>query len=225
MNGLEERLQYAFQDRSLLETALTHPSYAGDYHVRSYQRLEFLGDAVLELAVSRHLYQALPKVDEGTLSRIRAKLVREETLAKAARRIGLGACIRLSVGEIRSGGADKPSILADVMEAVFAAVYMDGGQAAAEDVIFRVLEKELHAKDLSDCLDEKSKLQEALQRIGHMPTYTLVSAEGPQHAPTFRYRVLDGDRPLGEGEGPSKQSAQQAAARSALEKLGDIHCD
>ena len=225
MHVLEERLHYAFQDRSLLETALTHPSYGSDHHVRHYQRLEFLGDAVLELAVSRHLYAALPKVDEGTLTRIRAKLVREETLSCAARRIGIGEHIRLSVGEERSGGRKKPSILADVMEATFAAGYLDGGQAAAEAVIFRVLFQELNAPNLTDCLDEKSRLQEVLQQRGHMPVYELISTEGPQHAPTFLYRVLDGEEVLGQGEGSSKQAAQQAAARGALVKLGVRNCD
>ena len=115
MRELCEKLGYAFRNPKLLETALTHPSFGGDHHVPHYQRLEFLGDAVLELAVSDYLYRELPDVDEGKLTRIRAALVREETLCSAARRIGLGRFIRLSVGEERSGGRDKPSILSDAV--------------------------------------------------------------------------------------------------------------
>ena len=139
MQVLEERLGHVFQNRKLLETALTHPSFGGDHHVPHYQRLEFLGDAVLELAVSRYLYFELPEVDEGKLTRIRAALVREESLNRAARRIGLGEFIRLSVGEERSGGREKPSILSDVMEAVLAAVYLDAGFDEAVRIIGMVL--------------------------------------------------------------------------------------
>ena len=127
MEKLCESLGYSFNDRRLLVTALTHPSYGGDHHVPHYQRLEFLGDAVLELTMSEYLFEKLPEVDEGKLTRIRAAIVREETLARAAKRISLGGMIRLSVGEERTGGREKASILSDVMEAVFAAVYLDGG--------------------------------------------------------------------------------------------------
>ena len=140
METFLKALDYRFRDARLLETALTHPSYGGDYHVPHYQRLEFLGDAVLELAVSRYLFSELPAVDEGKLTRIRAEIVREETLCQAARQLKLGSLIRLSVGEERSGGRDKPSILADVMEAVFAAVYLDGGIEEALRVIYRALD-------------------------------------------------------------------------------------
>ena len=118
MEKVCEQLGYRFKDAKLLVTALTHPSFGGDHHVPHYQRLEFLGDAVLELAVSNYLYSELPEVDEGKLTRIRAALVREETLYRAAERIGLGSFIRLSVGEERSGGRNKPSILSDVMEEI-----------------------------------------------------------------------------------------------------------
>ena len=155
MRELCEKLGYAFRNPKLLETALTHPSFGGDHHVPHYQRLEFLGDAVLELAVSDYLYRELPDVDEGKLTRIRAALVREETLCSAARRIGLGRFIRLSVGEERSGGRDKPSILSDVMEAVFAAVYLDGGFGCAVEVVSRVLGSELRPQSRGDHLDSK----------------------------------------------------------------------
>lgn len=220
MQVLEERLGHAFQDRKLLETALTHPSFGGDHHVPHYQRLEFLGDAVLELAVSRYLYFELPEVDEGKLTRIRAALVREESLNRAARRIGLGEFIRLSVGEERSGGREKPSILSDVMEAVLAAVYLDAGFDEAVRIIGMVLGEELRPEVLKDHLDAKSRLQELMQREGRMPSYDYLSMEGPPHAPVFAYRVMDGEQELGRGSGTSKQNAQQAAARDALKRMG-----
>ena len=220
MSVLEDRLGHRFRDRKLLETALTHPSFGGDHHVPHYQRLEFLGDAVLELAVSRYLYFELPEVDEGKLTRIRAALVREESLNRAARRIGLGEFIRLSVGEERSGGREKPSILSDVMEAVLAAVYLDAGFDEAVRIIGMVLGEELRPEVLKDHLDAKSRLQELMQREGRMPSYDYLSMEGPPHAPVFAYRVMDGDQELGRGSGTSKQNAQQAAARDALKRMG-----
>lgn len=220
MSVLEDRLGHRFRDRKLLETALTHPSFGGDHHVPHYQRLEFLGDAVLELAVSRYLYFELPEVDEGKLTRIRAALVREESLNRAAQRIGLGEFIRLSVGEERSGGRQKPSILSDVMEAVLAAVYLDAGFDEAVRIIDMVLGEELRPEVLKDHLDAKSRLQELMQREGRMPSYDYLSMEGPPHAPVFSYRVMDGEQELGRGSGTSKQNAQQAAARDALKRMG-----
>ncbi len=222
MERLCDKLGYRFKNRELLVTALTHPSYGGDHHVPHYQRLEFLGDAVLELAVSEYLYSELPEVDEGRLTRIRAALVREETLCRAARRIGLGEFIRLSVGEERSGGRNKPSILSDVMEAVFAAVYLDGGFERAVQVVRIALRDELNPRSLADPLDAKSRLQELLQRDGGMPSYEYLSMEGPPHAPVFFYRVCDGERVLGSGSGSSKQNAQQAAASDALKRMGAL---
>ena len=220
MKALCKKLGYTFKDMKLLETALTHPSFGGDHHVPHYQRLEFLGDAVLELAISRYLYFEFPEVDEGKLTRIRAGLVREETLCRAARRLELGKYIRLSVGEDRSGGRNKPSILCDVMEAVLAAVYLDGGFDAACEIIRRALGDDLRPTALEDHLDAKSRLQEVLQRDGGMPIYEFVSMDGPPHAPHFIYRVkLDGEI-LGEGSGTSKQHAQQNAARDALRRIG-----
>ena len=219
MKALCDKLGYTFNNVKLLETALTHPSYGGDHHVPHYQRLEFLGDAVLELAISRYLYFEFPEVDEGKLTRIRAGLVREETLCRAATRLELGRYIRLSVGEDRSGGRDKPSILCDVMEAVLAAVYLDGGFDSAVDVIRRALAEDLRPQMLEDHLDAKSRLQEILQRDGDMPIYEFISMEGPPHAPLFRYSVTVNGQTLGTGDGTSKQNAQQEAARSALRAM------
>ena len=219
MKALCKKLGYTFSDMKLLETALTHPSFGGDHHVPHYQRLEFLGDAVLELAISRYLYFEFPEVDEGKLTRIRAGLVREETLCRAATRLELGKYLRLSVGEDRSGGREKPSILCDVMEAVLAAVYLDGGFDCAVEVIRRALAEDLRPRMLEDHLDAKSRLQEILQRDGEMPRYEFLSMQGPPHAPQFHYSVTLEGRTLGEGSGTSKQNAQQNAARDALRKL------
>ena len=219
---LEAKLGYRFKDLKLLETALTHPSFGGDHHVPHYQRLEFLGDAVLELAISRHLFFELPEVDEGKLTRIRAYLVREETLCRAAQKLELDKYIFLSVGEERSGGRKKPSILCDVLEAVLAAVYLDGGFDEAVRIIALALKDELKPDLLKDHLDAKSRLQELLQRDGTMPVYRFVSMEGPPHAPVFTYSVLEGEQELGSGSGTSKQNAQQAAARDALKRMGAL---
>lgn len=220
MEKFLQNLGYTFHNAQLLTTALTHPSYGSDHHTSHYQRMEFLGDAVLELAISRYLYEELPHVAEGRLTRIRAALVREETLAEAARRLDMGRLIRLSVGEERSGGREKNSILSDVMEAVIAAVYLDGGLEEATALVYRALAEPLRrVSERSDALDDKSRLQEVLQRMGRMPTYEFISMEGPAHAPTFRYRVLQDGQVLGEGVGNSKQAAQQAAAASALRDM------
>ena len=220
MEKLCEALGYSFRNRELLVTALTHPSYGGDHHVPHYQRLEFLGDAVLELTMSEYLFEKLPEVDEGKLTRIRAAIVREETLARAAKRISLGRYIRLSVGEERTGGRAKASILSDVMEAMFAAVYLDGGFECAKRAILCAMKEELNPETLQDHLDAKSRLQETMQKDGAMPEYRYVSMEGPAHAPVFHYQVYLGDRLLGKGSGTSKQNAQQAAARDAMKRMG-----
>lgn len=220
-DALMQKLGYRFQDVRQLEMALTHPSYGAEHNVGHYQRLEFLGDAVLELAVSRELYHNFPQLPEGRLTRIRAALVREESLSQAARAFDLGSMVRLSVGEERSGGRNKPSILCDVMEAVIAATYLDGGMDAAFDLVQRALGDKLKNPDIDeDPLDFKSKLQELLQQNdGQMPTYELLGASGPAHLPSFEVRVLLEGQEIGRGSGQSKRAAQQAAAKCALEQM------
>lgn len=222
MEEIEATLGYRFRDARLLETALTHPSFGSDHRVPHYQRLEFLGDAVLELAISRYLYFELPDVNEGRLTRLRAELVREESLHKIAENLRLGAKIRLSVGEEKSGGREKPSILSDVAEAVIGAVYLDGGTEAAHAVVMRMFAGMLDPSALKETLDAKTRLQERLQSEGKMPVYEILSAEGPPHDPVFTYAVRADGRTLGEGAGRSKQAAQQAAARAALKLIGEI---
>ena len=216
---MQRRLGYTFRDESLLETALTHPSYGGDHHVPDNQRLEFLGDAVLELAMSRLLYDANPDMPEGGLSRLRASLVREETLAIAAEKYHIGQEIRLSVGEERSGGRTKPSLLADAMEAVFASVYLDGGVQAAFDLVERTIDVRAAEGRDYDFRDAKTRLQELLQKDGRVPEYELLSTEGPPHAPVFTSCVRVGSEVLGTGSGHTKRQAQQEAAARAIETL------
>lgn len=223
MEEIERQLGYRFRDAHHLEIALTHPSYGSDHHVPHYQRLEFLGDAVLELAISRYLFFELPGINEGRLTRLRAELVREETLYKIAVKMHLGAHIRLSIGEEKSGGREKPSILSDVTEAIIAAVYLDGGADAAYDVVMRMFDGLLDPSRLKETLDAKTRLQEKLQSTGQMPVYEMLSADGPPHEPVFTYVVRANGKTLGKGEGRSKQAAQQAAARAALKLIGEIN--
>lgn len=217
MTDLEARLGHEFRDPALLTSALTHPSFEGGG--AHYQRLEFLGDAVVQLAVSRWLYEQYPDAPEGILTRARAALVKEGTLGGAAARLGLGDEIRMAAGEARSGGREKPSILSDAMEAVIAAIYLDGGCEAAFQAVYRALRGPLEA-GLNDDTDYKTRLQECVQGRGmSTPVYEEVGRDGPAHDPLFTMRVVVDGAPLAEGRGHSKQSAQQAAAKTALAAL------
>ena len=221
MTEVEARIGYAFKNGDLLLTALTHPSYGGDHHVPHYQRLEFLGDAVLGLYVGKWLYTHFPEVPEGKLTRMRADLVCEETLSAVVREMKIAGFIRLSVGEMRSGGQNKPSILCDIYESVLGAVYLDGGSAAAAQYIERTLGPRLKEDNPAlEHLDCKSRLQALLQATGRMPVYELVGTEGPDHAPVFTYTVSAEGGVIGSGSGHSKQAAQAEAARDALERMG-----
>ena len=221
--ALTASLGYRFADPALLRLALTHPSFAlqkenVENQNQDNQRLEYLGDAVLQLCVSRRLYDKFPHLPEGQLSRRRALLVCEASLCEAARRFGLGEALLLDRGETRTGGRTKPSVLADAMEAVIAAVYLDGGMEAAMGLVDRVIDD----YDRSDMLrlDAKTALQELLQAEGHpAPVYDTVREEGPPHARLFTVRVLLDGVPVGEGQGGSKKQAQQMAAQRALERL------
>ncbi len=222
MNPAEARIGYAFKDKALLAQALTHPSYGSDHHEAHYQRLEFLGDAVLELYVSEELYRAFPSLPEGKLTRMRADLVCERSLSQAFKELGLSPFIRLSVGEEKSGGRDKPSIQCDVLEAVIGAVYLDGGSKEAGAFIERALGEVIRlSAPGSDHLDSKSRLQSVLQAEGDMPIYELIASDGPAHAPVFSYAVKSAaGKVLGTGSGHSKQAAQLEAAAQALDRIG-----
>ena len=221
LDSLEARLDYKFADGELLRLALTHRSRTHEDRESGHgnERLEFLGDAVLDLLVSEKLMQAHPEVDEGMLSRARAGAVNTNALAARARELGLDADVRLGRGERRSGGAAKPSILANVFEAVLGAIYLDGGLAAAERLVEREFGADLQAND-AVVGDAKTKLQELMQARGEeRPRYSAIEESGPPHARQFVVRVELADGTFDDGSGGSKRVAEQAAARAALERL------
>ncbi len=224
ISPLEETLQYTFKNRSLLETALTHTSFVkGDGKRQTHnERLEFLGDAVLELCVSEHLYLGHPELQEGAMTRHRARLVCEKALFSAAKTLGIPEHLRLGNGEELTGGRGKPSIVSDALEAVLGAIYLDGGLEPARRVILerviRLLE-EAHVDETDK--DYKTRLQEHVQR-DHIGTleYECLGETGPEHQKLFTICVRLSGEPIGEGTGLNKQSAGQEAAKSALIRLG-----
>lgn len=206
-------------DAPHFEEALTHPSYANERRLRRHnQRLEFLGDAVLGFCVSELLVSRYPDADEGTLTRLRAQLVNSEALASWARKNGLADELRLGRGADASGLRESTNVLADALEALLAAVYLDVGLDAARRLCERIVESELPLEDRVGARDPKSELQERLQALGGgAPTYELVEAGGPAHERWFKVSVRHGGRALGEGFGRSKRAAERAAAALALE--------
>ena len=231
VSATEERLGYTFADAGLFKLALTHASAAGDTGGarRDNERLEFLGDAVLELCVSEYLYAKEPPLREGMMTRVRAAMVCEETLCRVADSLGLGEQLILARGMDAAGGRHKPSILSDCFEAVLGAVFLDGGLDAARAFVKRhVLPMMPNAEEITEVKDCKTRLQESLtpaQRA--VLSYRLVGEEGPDHNKTFRMEVLLDGVAIGAGTGPNKHSASQQAARDALEKMGmgERHCD
>jgi ribonuclease III, bacterial len=220
INELESRIGYAFQNPELLKRALMHSSYVpgegGDN-----ERMEFLGDAVLELCVSEELFFRFPKMQEGQLTKNRASIVCETALFAAAKQIGLGDFLLLGRGEDASGGRKKPSIVSDAFEAVIAAIFLDGGLEPAKTFIHRFVLSQL---DLSAPVfekDHKTRLQELIHAKTHgkQVAYRLIGETGPDHDKTFTMEAVLGDEVLGTGTGHSKQSAGQAAAADALSRL------
>ena len=220
---LQESLAYFFSDFTHLKLALTHPSFHHEQEQGSgdYQRLEFLGDSILGMLLAEMLYVRFPDASEGELSRTRAQLAEQSTLAGIARERGVGAFIRVGRGEEQSAGRDKDSILCDVLEAVIAAVYLDGGFEAARRVVAVLFDKLLAVPlGLTASRDAKSELQELLSARGMaQPVYRLVDESGPPHDRMFSFFVAIDGREIGEGCGRSKKIAQQAAATRALELL------
>jgi len=223
---VERNLGYRFNDRAILETALTHRSHAhekGRGEIPNYERLEFLGDSLLGCFVSDFLYRDDGAADEGTLSRRRQSVVRTETLARVARELELGDALRLGRGEQMTGGRKKSSLLADVFEAVLGAVYLDGGAQSAEALVRRHLGADLEAArhDTWEGVDHKTRLQERVQaRLQQTPRYRIVSTKGPDHAREFVAEVFVGGDVLGQGEGTNRKRAEQEAARAALSSMG-----
>ncbi len=223
MTELETRLGHRFRDPSLLETALTHSSYANENkaaHCVCNERLEFLGDSVLGITVADYLYRHYGDMPEGRMTRLRAELVCEQSLYRAACRLGLGDHLRLGRGEEHNGGRTRPSILSDAMEAVIAALYLDAGMETASAFIRRCLLDELGPMEPAFTTDFKTALQELVQRQnGQILTYELVGEEGPDHAKTFSVQVRLNGEVLGRGAGRTKKEAEQAAAENALGAL------
>jgi len=222
--ALQQTLGISFNDTSLLEQALVHSSYINEnpgFTLASNERLEFLGDAVLGQAVAEKLYQDFPHFTEGEMTKLRAALVRRDTLAHTARAIGLGDHLYLGKGEEASGGRHKPANLAAAMEAVIAAIFLDRGSSATQEFILRLLDTELeNAVRKRIGADYKSELQELIQaKEQQIPTYHLVEATGPDHSKTFIVEVRLGEAVLGKGSGKSKKVAETEAARLALERL------
>lgn len=218
LSGIENRIGYRFVDRTLLSLALTHRSYAKPHN----ERLEFLGDSVLNFLVAKRIYEDFPDMREGEMSRLRANLVRQDTLHRLAEGFGLGGFLLLGEGELRSGGAERPSILADALEAIVAAVLLDGGMAAAGGLVARLYAPLLRQAGSSDpTKDPKTMLQEALQaRRLALPRYELRDTRGASHAQEFQVDCVVealGLRCIGIGS--SRRAAEQQAARSALEQL------
>ncbi len=222
LSDLEKAIGYRFQNISLLQNALAHSSYANErWHdsLLSNERLEFLGDSILGMTVADYLYRNFPDRPEGELTRMRADMVCETTLAAVANRIGLGQHLLLGHGEEQGGGRERPSILADAVESVIAACYLDGGFESAAQFIRTFILCDVPVKRLHN-VDYKTTLQELVQRKkDQVLAYALVGESGPDHDKQFRVAVSLNGKTVGEGTGRSKKRAEQDAARVAIEKL------
>lgn len=223
---LEERIGYHFTDEALLKQALTHSSFTNEHKIRkppNYERLEFLGDAVLELVSSEFLFREKEEMSEGELTKTRASMVCEPALAFCAKDLELGQFILLGKGEESTGGRGRDSIVSDVMEAVIGAIYLDGGMEPAKAFINRFILSDLEDKQLF--YDSKSNLQELIQgRLKKKFSYELVEESGPEHNKLFRVSVYMEEELLGTGEGRTKKAAEQQAAYKALLLLRNREC-
>ena len=222
IHGLEEKIGYYFKNRELLKAAITHSSVKNeikDKNLKNNERLEFLGDAVLELASSKCLFLKYPDMSEGKLTKLRASIVCEQTLASCARNLGLGDFLILSKGEENTGGRHRDSIISDAMEAVIGAIYLDGGFENADNFINQFILNDIEHKQLFH--DSKTLLQEIVQKDypGKDLTYELIRESGPDHDKLFNVQVEMESQVLGEGEGKTKKAAEQQAAYNALIKL------
>ena len=220
MDKLAEKIGYQFHDRNLLVTALTHSSYANEKHgeAQSYERLEFLGDSILGLVTAEFLYQHEPSLPEGRMTRLRAELVCETSLHKTALALGLGSYMRLGKGEEHTGGRERPSILADMVEAIIAALYLDSGMGEARRFIMARVLNEVEFGDSHRSGDYKTQLQEAVQRKSNQViAYRQVGESGPDHDKTFTFEVMINGVVSGQGSGKTKKEAEQMAACKALE--------
>lgn len=220
MESLEKKLRYSFRNRELLSEALNHSSYANEHRggLGSNERLEFLGDSVLGFVAAEFLFKTYHDLPEGDLTRMRASLVCEQSLYEVAKALDLGRYLKLGRGEETGGGRERQSILADAVEALFAAIYLDGGIEEVRSVIWQVLLSKAPAAE--ERRDYKTTLQEVVQRkSGQVLTYHMLSQSGPDHDKTFLFDVRLNGASIGQGEGRSKKEAEQVAARDALERM------
>ena len=222
LKQLQQTIGYEFRKPELLKEAMTHKSYAAEWKVKyDNQRLEFFGDAVVELVLTKYLYFRYPELQEGDLTKIRSAAVNQDSLAKMARAIELGSYIQFGRGEIDSHGADRESTISDAFEALTAAIYLDGGYEAAEKFILAIFERiQPDPKSLLATLNPKGILQEYAQaEFGRTPTYQVLQVSGPQHEPCFEVAVLLDHEQLGTGRAQNRKTAEQAAAVEALKVL------
>ena len=220
LNEFQSKIGYTFKNRHLLEQALTHSSYANEKHMKKHsdnERLEFLGDAVLEIVSSEFLFINYPQKPEGELTKLRASIVCEPTLALCTKPLDLGKYLRLGRGEDHTGGRKRKSILSDALEAVIGAIYLDGGFTNAKEFVLRFIMTDIENKQLF--YDSKTILQEVVQGEHENLTYELISESGPDHNKSFTVEARVGSRVLGEGTGRTKKAAEQEAAYKALLKL------
>ncbi|XPV76005.1 MAG: ribonuclease III [Desulfovibrio sp.] len=218
--NVQQCIHYEFQQVKLLRTALSHSSYANECEdvVEDNERLEFLGDAVLELTISEELYKRFSSAHEGQLTRIRSKLVKEESLATIARELNLENSLQLGKGEEAQGGRQRSSLLADALEAIFGAVFLDGGYGEAKKVILRVFKNKWPVTpEISGAKDYKSRLQELTQKhYKERPIYTLAGSSGPEHNKVFSVSLMLPTKVVFEGDGSSLKKAEQTAAAKAV---------
>ena len=223
MKKIEETVGHSYKNPLLLETALTHSSYANEYRISNNERLEFLGDSVLSIIISEYLFKTARDVNEGDLTKFRATLVCEQSLYEVAKKISLGSLIRLGRGEERNGGRTRASIVSDAFEAVLASIYLDAGMETAKSWLLNLMED-----SIKDVLagkrygDYKTMLQEAVQRgnVGKV-TYAVINETGQDHNKTFEVEVFIDGAPKGRGKGGNKKEAEQNAAHFALDRLVD----
>jgi ribonuclease-3 len=220
---LEESIGYSFQERALLAEAMTHTTYAKEYSERhsedmpDNERLEFLGDKVLDLVISQHLMEMRPDSREGELTLLRSRVVAEPSLARLARSLDIGSCLLLGKGEESSGGRNKSSMLADALEALFGAVFSDGGFDSAKSTIMPLFVPLLRQASTNEGHDYKTRLQEFMQGTKRaLPVYSLIETTGPSHQHLYRVDVLIDGCTYGSGQGRTKKSAEQAAAQATL---------
>lgn len=223
MDELEAKIGYSFKDRALLRTALTHSSYANERHggdCQSYERLEFLGDSILGLITAEFLYAHEPRLPEGRMTKLRAELVCESSLYRVALKLELGKHMRLGRGEEHTGGRQRPSILADMVEAIIAAMYLDSGMEQSRRFVLEMILKDAPIDESHTNADYKTRLQELVQRRSDQHiSYTMTGESGPDHNKLFSFSVSINGVPAGEGSGRTKKEAEQMAAMKALEAL------